>query len=59
MKNEDSNCKEVDFEKTELVILECDCCGYHFGVDATYLTQICTIEQNCPSCKILHVIGGD
>ena len=33
-------------------ILSCgECsCGYHFGVDATYLGQVNDFKFNCPSC---------
>lgn len=32
-----------------MCIGECEC-GYHFGVDATYLEQVGDFEFKCPSC---------
>ena len=37
-------------EKYELDVIECDC-GFHIGLDATYLDQVDEIEIPCPSCK--------
>jgi len=28
-------------------------CGYHMGVDATYLEQVGDFKTKCPSCKIV------
>jgi len=33
----------------ELEVVECGC-GYHLGVDASYLEQVGSIETKCPSC---------
>ena len=35
-----------------LEVGECDC-GYHFGVDATYLLQVGDFRFPCPSCKTI------
>lgn len=40
----------VETGKVQLEIGECDC-GYHFGVDATYLEQVGDFVFICPSCK--------
>ena len=42
--------KSVDNEQGQLEMGECDC-GYHFGVDATYLDQVEDFKFPCPSCK--------
>jgi len=36
---------------TELEVLECEC-GYHMGVDSTYLEQVGDFVTDCPSCGI-------
>jgi hypothetical protein len=33
----------------ELDVIECDC-GFHLGLDATYLDQVSEIQIDCPSC---------
>jgi len=42
--------KRVPLEKCEIEVIECDC-GYHLGVDATFLEQVEDFETICPSCK--------
>ena len=39
----------LEREDVELEIGECDC-GYHFGVDATYLEQVKDFKFRCPAC---------
>ena len=36
-------------EEYELEVVECDC-GFHIGIDATYLLQFGEVEIRCPSC---------
>ena len=38
-------------EQYELEVIECDC-GYHMGIDATYLLQVGEVVVDCPSCGI-------
>ena len=40
---------DVETEEFSLEVIECDC-GFHIGLDATYLFQVNEIEINCPSC---------
>lgn len=35
----------------ELLIIECQC-GFHIGLDSTYLDQVGEITLPCPACKI-------
>jgi len=35
--------------QVELEVVECDC-GYHMGIDATYLDQVGDFATFCPSC---------
>jgi hypothetical protein len=37
-------------EEYELEVVECDC-GYHMGMDATYLLQVEDFITICPSCQ--------
>lgn len=39
----------VETEEVSMEVGECDC-GYHFGVDATYLDQVEDFKFPCPSC---------
>lgn len=41
--------EEHQSEKCSLEIHECEC-GFHIGIDATYLEQVGSIQLNCPSC---------
>jgi len=36
----------------ELEVVECDC-GYHMGIDSTYLDQVGDFKTKCPSCKAI------
>ena len=44
-------------DRAEIVVYECTC-GYHFGVDETYLDQVGSVEHHCPSCKEQNFIHG-
>ena len=46
--------KRLNSIETELVsfeVIECDC-GYHMGIDATYLDQVGDFIITCPACSI-------
>jgi len=48
----DYNMRALDGIETEeytLEVIECDC-GFHIGLDATYLDQVGDISIKCPSC---------
>jgi len=40
----------VENDQVQLEVIECDC-GYHMGIDATYLDQISDFITRCPSCQ--------
>lgn len=40
----------VETEQYQLEVGECDC-GYHFGVDATFLLNVNDFKFNCPCCN--------
>lgn len=46
----ESKMKIVPIEITELIVVECDC-GFHLGLDFTFIDQVSEIKTNCPSCK--------
>jgi len=39
----------IENDKVQLEVVECDC-GYHMGIDATYLVQVGDFKTDCPSC---------
>lgn len=41
--------KSVENDQVGLEVGECDC-GYHFGVDASFLEQVTDFTFECPSC---------
>jgi len=40
---------DIHHYKAELEVYECDC-GFHIGLDFTYLDQVEDIAIECPSC---------
>lgn len=44
--------KSVENEQVQLEVVECDC-GYHMGIDATYLDQVGDFKTTCPSCGVV------
>ncbi len=42
---------DVETEKFSLEVYECDC-GFHIGLDTSYLDQVGEIIINCPSCNV-------
>jgi len=41
--------KSIENDQVQLEVVECDC-GYHFGIDATYLDQVVDFRLECPAC---------
>jgi len=39
----------TETEQYSLCVFECDC-GFHLGLDASYLDQIGDLQVKCPSC---------
>lgn len=39
----------IENETVQLEVIECDC-GYHMGIDATFLDQVGDFKTVCPSC---------
>jgi len=40
----------IETEKYVLEVLECNC-GFHLGIDSSYLDQVGDFKMYCPSCK--------
>jgi len=49
--------QDVETEKVSLEVYECGC-GFHMGIDATYLDQVGPVTIKCPSCKEQIQIEG-
>lgn len=43
-------------DTAEIEVYECEC-GYHQGVDATFLAQVGPATITCPSCKQVVIIN--
>lgn len=41
---------DCETEKFSLEVIECGC-GFHLGLDTTYLDQVGPIKTTCPACK--------
>jgi len=44
--------KDYYDDDVSLEIYECNGCGFHIGLDFTYLEQCDDIEIDCPSCGL-------
>jgi len=40
--------KSIENDQVQLEVIECDC-GYHMGIDATYLDQVGDFMTRCPN----------
>jgi len=47
----------VETEEYSLEVIECDC-GFHLGIDATYLDQVDGVDIECPSCGKIISAGA-
>lgn len=54
-----TNCHLATEGSYELEVVECNGCGFHLGIDATYLEQVGDVVLKCPSCGITLSIDGD
>ena len=39
----------IENGRVSLEVVECDC-GYHMGIDATYIDQVEDFKTKCPAC---------
>lgn len=42
--------KSIETDQYMLEVYECEC-GFHIGIDATYLDQIGDVCVGCPNCS--------
>jgi len=47
----------IETEEYSLEVVECEC-GFHMGLDATYLSQVGDISIKCPSCGEMITLWG-
>lgn len=40
----------IETEQVSLIVVECQC-GYHMGIDFSYVDQVRDVVIPCPSCK--------
>jgi len=43
--------KDIETDEVSLCVVECDC-GFHLGIDATFLDQEGDFIIFCPSCAL-------
>ncbi len=49
------NIGEASSDVFLLDVFECEC-GFHVGLDATYLEQVGQINMDCPAChEVIHI----
>ena len=48
--------ESIETDKASMEIYEC-LCGYHMGVDATYIDQVAPLHGECPACNRPYRIG--
>lgn len=44
--------KFVNIEKCEIDVVEC-VCGYHIGIDSTFIDQVEHFKTICPACDFI------
>ena len=49
--------KSIETDQYSLQVYECGC-GFHIGIDASYLDQVGDVTLKCPSCNNRLIITG-
>jgi hypothetical protein len=49
--------EDIETDNCVISIYQCSC-GFHLGLDATYIDQVAEIKIKCPSCKTVIDTGG-
>ena len=50
---------DIRSDKVVLEVYECKC-GFHIGIDSTFLEQVSDVSLNCPSCDAeMKMYGGE
>jgi len=47
----------VETEEYSLEVIECGC-GFHIGIDASYIDQVGPVDIECPSCEEMISAGA-
>ena len=42
--------RSIENDQVQLEVVQCDC-GFHLGIDATFLDQVGDLTIKCPSCE--------
>jgi len=60
MSTDTVNCTVITPQRTayELEVVACTACGFHLGLDASYLEQVGRITTICPACSSPLAIAG-
>lgn len=55
----DNNVKVITGISTyELEVVECLSCGFHLGLDASFLDQVAGVTMKCPGCDTILTVAG-
>lgn len=41
----------IENDQVQMEVIQCDC-GYHMGIDSTYLDEVGDFVTHCPSCGV-------
>ena len=44
--------ESIETEQYTLEVIQCDC-GYHMGIDATFIEQVSDFVAICPACSAI------
>jgi hypothetical protein len=44
--------KSIETDEYQLEVIQCDC-GYHMGIDATYIEHVGDFVAICPACSAI------
>ena len=48
--------ESIETDKCQLSVVQCEC-GYHLGIDATFIDQVDGVITSCPSCGFTMIFG--
>lgn len=49
--------ESAETDKYSLCVFECSC-GFHIGIDSSYLLQVADVRIDCPSCHAVIAVEG-
>jgi predicted nucleic acid-binding Zn-ribbon protein len=56
--DEGAICITTEPTRYELEVFECQACGFHVGIDGSYLIQAGGVKMRCPSCGAALTMAG-